>query len=175
MLLFWRIRYLDSRDKQFKDRDLWLDTGTLDAVSKAAVEANYALHNSDRRAILRYRHLFQEGRPDTKSLACGGGFCVSDYFEDEAGQELTYQRMAVVLTGNPQATFFPPGTRPHDAEYYRWVSQLGLINMNMRVHMRAWTRWAPALPWEATVLAVVSWAQGVCRWPAKPHTSSSPL
>jgi hypothetical protein len=26
MLLFWRIRYLDTRDKAFKDRDLWLDT-----------------------------------------------------------------------------------------------------------------------------------------------------
>src|SRR5438105_1494692 len=25
--------------------------------------------------------------------------------------------MAVVLTGDPQAVFFAPGTRPHDAEY----------------------------------------------------------
>ena len=39
MLLFWRIKYLDSRDRQFKDRDLTLDTTTLDAVDRAAIEA----------------------------------------------------------------------------------------------------------------------------------------
>jgi hypothetical protein len=121
MILFWRIRYLDSRDKQFKDRDLWLNTDTLDPISKAAVEATYALSQSDRRAILRHRHLFREERLAGKSLGFHGGFCVPDYFEDEAGQELTYQRMAVVLTGNPQAAFFPPGTRPHDAAY--WLAE----------------------------------------------------
>src|SRR5438105_3539673 len=117
MHLFWRIRYLDSRDKQFMDRDLWLDTETLEPVTKAAVEATYALNHSGHRAMLRYRHLFREERPEANPLAFGGGFCVPDYFEDEAGQELSYKRMAVVLTGDPQAVFFPPGTRPHDAEY----------------------------------------------------------
>ena len=38
MILFWRIRYLDTHEKQFKDRDLWLDTGTLDDTTKVAVE-----------------------------------------------------------------------------------------------------------------------------------------
>src|SRR5262245_14807889 len=117
MLLFWRIRYLDCRDKQFKNRDLWLNTDTLDPVTKAAVEATYALDDSGRRAMLRFRHLFQEERPDENSLAFDGAFCVSGYFEDEASQELSYKRMAVVLTGDQQAVFFPPGTRQHDAEY----------------------------------------------------------
>jgi hypothetical protein len=30
MLLFSRIRYLDTRDKQFRDRDVWLETNDLD-------------------------------------------------------------------------------------------------------------------------------------------------
>ncbi len=37
MLIFWRIRYLDRTDKQFKDRDLFLDTMLLPPATKAAV------------------------------------------------------------------------------------------------------------------------------------------
>jgi hypothetical protein len=117
MLLFWRIRYLDSRDRQFKDRDLWLDTDTLDPVTKAAVEATYEMTDSSRRSMLRHRALFREERPDKNSMGFGGCFCVPDYFEDEAGQELSPKRMAVILSGNPEAVLFPPGTRPHDVEY----------------------------------------------------------
>ena len=117
MLLFWRIRYLDSQDKQFKDRDLCLDTGTLDPVTKAAVEATYDLNDTSRRSMLRHRALFREERADENLMAFGGCFCVPDYFEDEAGQEISPKRMAVILSGNPQAVLFPPGTRPHDVEY----------------------------------------------------------
>src|SRR5688572_26024005 len=39
MILFWRIRYLDTHDQEFKDRDLWLDTDDLDSLTRAAVEA----------------------------------------------------------------------------------------------------------------------------------------
>ena len=38
MILFWKIRYLDRTDKQFKNRNLSLDTKTLDVATKAAVE-----------------------------------------------------------------------------------------------------------------------------------------
>ena len=38
MMLFWKIRYLDRTDKQFKDRYLYLHTKTLEAVSRATVE-----------------------------------------------------------------------------------------------------------------------------------------
>lgn len=116
MLLFWRIRYLDTRDKQFKDRDLWLDTDTLDPVTKAAVETTYALKDCGYRGMLQYRRLFKEEREPNSALDFNGCF-VHDYFEDENAQELSYARMAVVLTGDPKAVFFPPGTRRHDAEY----------------------------------------------------------
>jgi hypothetical protein len=119
MLFYWKIRYLDSRDKLFKDRELLLNTDSLDPVMKAAVEATYALNDSGRRAMLRYRYLFREERPTEGWRQFRGAFCVSDYFEDEASQELSYKRMAVVLTGDPQAEFFPPGTRPHDAEFWQ--------------------------------------------------------
>src|SRR6266516_3469230 len=121
MLLFWKIRYLDTRDRQFKDRCLWLDTNSLDPVTKVAVEATYQLKGTGRdREILRYRSLFKEERPNAVAeheAVCGGGFCLTDYFEDENGRELDLKRMAVTLTGNPDAVFFPPGTPPHMIEF----------------------------------------------------------
>ena len=86
MHLFWRIRYLDRRDRQFKDRDLCLDTDSLDVVAKAAVEAAYALKYSSHRSMIRFRKLFREEQPDENTHAFFGCFCVSDYFEDEAGR-----------------------------------------------------------------------------------------
>ena len=38
MMLFWKIRYLDRTDKQFKDRHLYLRTETLEPVTRAAIE-----------------------------------------------------------------------------------------------------------------------------------------
>jgi hypothetical protein len=49
-------------------------------------------------------------------MAFGGMFCIPDYFEDESGQEMSYERMGFVLSGDPQARLFPPGIRPHDVE-----------------------------------------------------------
>ncbi|MCE9589370.1 MAG: hypothetical protein K8S99_02470 [Planctomycetes bacterium] len=61
MLIFWRIRYLDTRDKEFKDRDLWLLTDELDAITKAAVETCRELSKSGGdREMLKYRKLFKE-------------------------------------------------------------------------------------------------------------------
>jgi hypothetical protein len=125
MHLFWRIRYLDTRDRQFKDRDLWLDTDALDPLMKAAVEATHHLRDIGRaREILRYRHLFQERNhtgEDLRALwernADIGNVFLHDCFEDEAGEELTYQRMGAIVTGDPQAAFFPPGMRQHDVEF----------------------------------------------------------
>jgi len=108
---------LDSQDNCFKDRDLWLDTGTLDSIIKAAVEATYDLNDSSRRSMLRYRHLFYEGRPPADCLGFNGCFIAPDYFEDEVGLELSYNRMAVILTGNPDAIFFPSDMTPHDVEF----------------------------------------------------------
>lgn len=61
MILFWRIRYHDSADKQFKDRDLWLDTSTLAPALRAAVEVCSELRDTGGgRTMLKYRHLFED-------------------------------------------------------------------------------------------------------------------
>jgi len=125
MLLFWRIRYLDRRDRQFKDRDLWLDTKTLDPVTRAAVELCDEMERPGRGPrMLRYRHLFREktfsgDEMDGMVHRCGGvnAFCLPDYFEDENGQELTWKQMALALTGDPNAAIFPAGMKKHDIDY----------------------------------------------------------
>ncbi len=121
MMLFWKIRYLDRADQQFKDRLLYLRTDTLDdPATRAAVEL-IAENQSPKttRDILRFRHLFLEDRSqnfahDANSYAgsvrsvgpCG------DYFEDDAGREISHNEMAQILTGDPMARAFPAGT-PH--------------------------------------------------------------
>ena len=125
MLLFWRIRYLDTRDRQFKDRDLYLDTDTLDPATKAAVEYACELRGSGSigREILRYRSLFLEGSPlegeagaKAKTAAKFHSFCIPDYFEDEVGEELSTLRMGQVLSGDPNAVMFPGYYRAHDMQ-----------------------------------------------------------
>lgn len=121
MLLFWRIRYLDTRDKQFKDRDLWLDTDSLDPVTKAAVElCNEQKELGCGRDMLQFRHLFSEKSIDSqldavwsraRSMSTVSSY---GYFEDENGNELTNKQMAVVLSGNPGAMMFPSSARQHD-------------------------------------------------------------
>src|SRR4029453_3299752 len=70
------------------------------------------------RGMLQYRRLFREEKEPNSTLEdFNGCFCVHDYFEDENAQELSYGRMGVVLTGDPEVAFFPPGTRRHDAEH----------------------------------------------------------
>jgi hypothetical protein len=125
MLLSWRVRYLDTRDKQFKDRDLWLETNALDPVTKAAVEATHELRDVGRgREMLRYRHLFHEKRytgDELNELHTRHGridfVSIDNYFEDEHGNELTNKQMAVALTGSPNAIMFPPGAKQHDIDY----------------------------------------------------------
>lgn len=125
MLLFWRIRYLDTVNKEFKDRDLWLDTEELDPVSKAAVELCHATRESSGdRGMLRYRHLFREEVHDTTDLEelclrCGAmsGVCIHDYFEDESGRGLTSSEVARTSTGSPTAFMVPPGAKQHDIDY----------------------------------------------------------
>jgi len=125
MLLFWRIRYLDSRDKQFNDRDLWLDTGTLDPTLKAQVELCHDLdEHGQRRGMLRHRHLFKEERHSDaelkeKYLRCGRFSCVSihEYFEDENCNVLPSKRMAEILTGSPTAIMLPPGVKQYDIDF----------------------------------------------------------
>jgi len=125
MFLFWRIRYLETREKQFKDRELWLETDTLDDVTKAAVELAYELKDiGHQREMLRYRHLFRENNPtkDESNPLCQrhneiSTVFIHDYFEDENGNELSNKQMAEILTGKPDAIMFPAGAKQHDIDY----------------------------------------------------------
>jgi hypothetical protein len=127
MLLFWRIRYLDTHDKQFKKRDLWLDTETLDPVTMASVEAIHERRGLDLgydRKILRFRDLFREreySEPELKALFDRhrqfSTVSIVDYFEDENGKELTPERMAPALTGDPNTVMIPPGAKQHDIDF----------------------------------------------------------
>lgn len=125
MLLFWRIRYLDRQDKQFKDRDLWLETDSLDSAIKKAVEAVQDLRDlGNGREMLRYRHLFHEQQYSETELndlfVRHGGMSavfIHDYFEDESGKELSNKQMAEILTGSPTAIMLPAGAKQHDIDY----------------------------------------------------------
>jgi len=125
MILFWRIRYLDRRDRRFKDRDLYLDTSTLDAKSRAAVELCCELNESGTsREILKHRGLFIEVGMSTcdKVALCGEQgfktvFFAHDYFEDELGNELSTNEVGRILTGSPTAVAIPSGAKQHDIDY----------------------------------------------------------
>ncbi len=105
MMLFWKIRYLHRADQQFKDRSLYLQTKTLDPVTRAAVEL-VALNQSPKteRDIMKYRHLFREdkskaGPGDPNNWDSFRTVGPSEYVEDETGKEITDQDMGPILTG----------------------------------------------------------------------------
>jgi hypothetical protein len=125
MILFWRVRYLDSRDKTFKDRDLYLETTTLSPARKAAVELCHELHNfKPDRKMLKYREHFVEKDYSTNEVAklaeldgYGGVSFRSDYFEDETGKEITRNQIAAVLSGNPNVVSLHSGASQDDVGY----------------------------------------------------------
>ena len=125
MVVFWKIRYVDTRHKQFKDRELWLDTDELDPAVKAEVELYFDTRDgSNERKILQYRHLFTEREAASAEMDGALQNCdrwsavsVSDYLEDENGRELTDTDAARILTGNPDTVVVPPGAKQHDLDY----------------------------------------------------------
>jgi len=125
MFLFWRIRYLDRQDRTFKNRDLCLDTATLDAKTKATVELCCDLNESGTsREILKYRNLFlQDALSIEENIARieKSGFktvyFTQDYFEDEYGKELDANEVGRILTGSPRTIAISPGAEQHDIDY----------------------------------------------------------
>jgi hypothetical protein len=123
MILFWRIRYFDTIEKQFKDRDLWLDTETVDAVTKAAIETcNELKEPLGGRGMIKYRHLF---KPEAASgemhdrIDRSGKFAtvfIHDYHEDENGNQLSRKELGVAITGDETAVMLPPGAKQHDID-----------------------------------------------------------
>ena len=124
MLIYWKIRYLNRTTKKFADRLLYLQSDSLDPVTKAAVElAAQATTQSDWWKFLRYRPLFTEESSlqtteEQSKTPCGDfqTFLIPDYFEDENGQRLSADEMAKVLTGNPTAIDIPSGFKQHDID-----------------------------------------------------------
>jgi hypothetical protein len=116
MFLCWKVRYYDRGDKLFKDRDLYLDTDTLDHIAKAAVELCHAMDERGHgRGMLRFRHLFQEHRYTHSEIETlverhGSyiGFCVTDYFEDDIGNDVSGTPVNV-MHDEQLITFVLPG------------------------------------------------------------------
>jgi uncharacterized protein (DUF433 family) len=122
MMLSWNICYLDRADKQFKDRCLYLDTKTLDSVTRATVElvADRKWSKTERE-ILKFRHLFIEdksgtGPVDPNKWDSFSTVDLSEYFEDETGEEITGDEVGRILTGSPTARLIPHGAKQHDIE-----------------------------------------------------------
>ncbi len=118
MLVFWKIRYLNRLEKKLCDRDLHLNTSSLDPETRAAVEyvvESKSPHNS-RRDIIKFKHLFSDSPMDRDNTSFGCGFSLSEYFEDEAGKEITFDEIAQVIAGSPTARAIPPGMPQHDID-----------------------------------------------------------
>lgn len=121
MLLHWNIRYLDTRDRQFKDRVLWLDTDQLAPATRSAIELCHELDDArGGRGIL----LFEEraySEEELQQLSSHhrqfGSVYVHEYFEDENGRGLTPREMAAALTGRRNAVLVPSGTSQHTVDY----------------------------------------------------------
>lgn len=125
MFLYWTIRYLDSAERRFKTRRLYLRTKELDHATRAAVELCYERGRVVRsREMLRFRHLFRAvtdlAEVDRMWREDGGLACASlphDYVEDEDGRELRWDDVGRLLTGEPNVLLCPPGMKPHDIRY----------------------------------------------------------
>lgn len=125
MLLLWKICYLDSRDRQTKNRELWLDTNELDPTTRASLELCNELRSLGKsKNMVQYRHLFKESDLSPSEVnelveRHGGMDTVflTDYTEDEEGKQLTEKEIAMILTGNSSAVMFPAGTPKHYIEY----------------------------------------------------------
>lgn len=155
MFLCWNIRYYNRGNNRFEGRDVYLDTNTLDPAAKTAVELCHALDERGHgRGMLRFRHLFQEhqythSEVETLVERYGHyiGFCVIDYFEDEAGNDVSGtpvtvmhndQPCTIVLPGVAKQlhTAIPTARSPFDLTKIsmspRHVTALGYFSRDMR-------------------------------------------
>jgi len=124
MLILWGIEYFDRTDKQFKGRDLFLDTATLPPAKRAAIELvaeSIGIHTG--REFLKFKSWFREERPADLEQSCLSyagsikSFSIIDYVEDENGKEITLAELGPILTGNPNAVLVSSGTKQHHLDY----------------------------------------------------------
>ncbi len=123
MHLLWVVDCLDRSDRQFKRRDLFLDTKTIDSVTKAALELELEVNGGDNnRAIRKYRNLFREVEIESvvdwpSDIEEFRTFSIEDYVEDQNGTELSEKETAEILTGSPHAVMIPHGYKQHDIDF----------------------------------------------------------
>jgi hypothetical protein len=122
MITQWSVQCFSRADKTFFNKQLALDTASLDPITRSRVEMCLEDRTSQEREILKYRHLFTEGR-----LSLAGNevrhdayhsFGILDYIEDEDGKEITRTECARIQSGNDNVVAIPRGFRPHDIELY---------------------------------------------------------
>lgn len=124
MLLYWNVRFWHRGERQWLNRHLLLSTDSLDAPTKAAVEFVVATRASrNEREILRFRGLFREYETDASERLHRihqevQSVCLTEYFEDDSGREVTRKELAEVLTGSSDAVLLPHGAQPHDIDYF---------------------------------------------------------
>lgn len=125
MIFFWKIRYFDRGDKEFKDRCLYLDPETIPIQDLACIEflSETRKHNWDRK-ILKFRHLFREvSKNERKKLwhkHCSSGIetiLLDDYVEDEDGNVIALQEALRIKYGNPNLVLVPQGMSKHLFKY----------------------------------------------------------
>jgi hypothetical protein len=118
MIVYWKVRCFSRASKDFFDRNLVLDTTSLDPITRSRVEMCLEQRSSQEREILKYRQLFKEGglpSPGSELRHDSGRiFGITDYFEDEDGKEITLTECARIKTGNENVVAFPSHYRPHD-------------------------------------------------------------
>lgn len=122
MLLSWKIRCLNRKNRQFYDRLLRLDTESLDATTRAVIELAMDADGRYRDpTIVRLRHLFTEAESllttiDQASIESFLSVSISGYFEDELGARLSENDIAKIVSGSESAIHIPSGTSKHDIE-----------------------------------------------------------
>jgi hypothetical protein len=102
-LLFVRVRCINRVTKEFFGRDFWLELSTLPDAQRRRIEESIkgSLTPAD---FVAMRPLLQQGmRPagfKPEDFASFHGTCVTDYFEDEAGNPLDEIALAQIMTGD---------------------------------------------------------------------------
>lgn len=122
MVIFWKIRYLDRTDRQFKDRNLYLNTMSLDPITRATIELVTERQSPKTEwEILKYKHLFIERTPEDFGdyHDCDRFMSVGpcEYREDETGKVISDDEIARILTGSPTARSIPMGAQQYDIDF----------------------------------------------------------
>lgn len=89
MMIFWRIPILGPTMTRVGNRDLWIDTRTLEPIARAQVELWCESDDRERQiGASKFRSLFTDTKPDGPDSCSERGFVIRDYFEDVEGRPI---------------------------------------------------------------------------------------